>query len=117
KIANEEGFAYQRAVGATLEGWARVTQGRPADAIVCLRDGLAGYAATGTALARPASTALLAHATAMTGQVAEGLELVAGGMADADRTSPPFHLVQLHRTRGDLLLSRADAERPSPQAG
>jgi tetratricopeptide (TPR) repeat protein len=116
KLAHEEGFAYQRAVGATLEGWARVMQGRPADAIVCLRDGLAGYAATGTALARPASTALLAHATAMTGQVAEGLELVAEGMADAERTCQRFHLVQLYMTRGDLLLWGGDAEKAGPEA-
>ena len=91
-------------------------QGRPAEAIVCLRDGLAGYAATGTALARPASTALLAHATAMTGRVAEGLELVAEGMADAERTTQRFHLVQLNMTRGDLLLWGGDPETAGPEA-
>src|SRR5262249_60629540 len=67
KIANDEGFAYQRAVAATLEGWARVMQGRPADAIVCMRDGLAGYATTRTALGRPACMTLLPHGAALTG--------------------------------------------------
>src|SRR5262249_60324489 len=58
----------------------------------------------GRAVCRPAGCGLLAHATGMTGRVAEGLELVAEGMADAERTNQRFHLVQLHLTRGDLLL-------------
>src|SRR5262249_55396131 len=115
-ISGEEGFAYQRAVCATLEGWARVLQGRPDDAIARLRDGLAGYAATGTAVARPASTALPAHATAMRGRVPEGLELVAEGMADAERTNQRFHLVQLHLTRGDLLLWGAEPQPAEAEA-
>src|SRR5262249_61550080 len=104
----QAGSAPQPAVGAPPEGWAPVLQGRPEAAIVRLPDGLARYAATGTAVARPASTALLAHATAMTGRVPEGLELVAEGMADAERTNQRFHLVQLLLTRGDLLLWGAE---------
>ncbi len=107
-ISDEEGFAYQRAVGATLEGWACLLQGRPDDAIARLRDSLAGYEATGAAVARPGTIALLAHATGMTGRVAEGLALVAEGMADAERTSQRFHLIQLNLTRGDLLLWGTD---------
>jgi tetratricopeptide (TPR) repeat protein len=107
-ISDEEGFAYQRAVGATLNGWACLIQGRPDDAIARLRDSLAGYEATGAAVSRPATVALLAHATGMTGRVAEGLELVAQGMADAERTNQRFHLIPLNLTRGDLLLWGAD---------
>src|SRR5262249_59819118 len=61
-ISTEEGFAYQRAVGASLQGWAAVLQGRPDDAIAHLHDSLAGYRATGAALARPGLFALLAQA-------------------------------------------------------
>jgi hypothetical protein len=67
-------------------------------------------------VARPASTALLALATAMTGRVAEGLELVAEGMADAERTNQRFQLVQLNLTRGDLLLWGADSEAEAAEA-
>ena len=68
-ISNDEGFAYQRAVGALLEGWALLMRGRPDDAIGRLRESLAGHEATGTALARPSILALLAHATGMAGRI------------------------------------------------
>jgi hypothetical protein len=81
-----------------------VLQGRPDDAMARLREALAGYEATGAAVARPGVFALLAYATAMTGRVDEGLEHVADGMDDAERTSQRFHLIQLNLARGDLLL-------------
>jgi predicted ATPase len=103
-LAAEEGFAYQRAVGACLRGWASVLQGRPDDAIVHLRDSLAGYRATGAALARPVVYALLGNASAMAGRPEEGLAHVAEGMSDATRTGQLFHLIELNLTRGDLLI-------------
>jgi len=113
-ISGAEGFAYHRAVGATVEGWALVTLGRPEEAIERFREGLAGYEATGAAVTRPSVVALLAYALAMTGRVDEGLEQVAQGLDEAERTQQRLHLVQLNLTRGDLLLlggrSRADAE-------
>jgi predicted ATPase len=113
-ISNAEGFAYHRAVGATVEGWALVTLGRPEDAIARLREGLAGYEATGAAVTRPSVLALLAYALAMTGRMDEGLEQVAQGLDEAERTHQRLHLVQLNLTRGDLLLlggrPKADAE-------
>src|SRR5262249_18369592 len=56
------------------------------------------------ALARPAVFALLAHATAMTGRLHEGFGHLDEGMSDAERTGQRLHLVQLHMTRGDLLI-------------
>ena len=108
-ISNDEGFAYQRAVGALLEGWAMLMRGRPDDAIGRLRESLAGHEATGTALARPGVLALLAHATGMAGRLDEALEYVTAGIDDAERTGQRIHLVQLHSTRGDLLLWGGDA--------
>src|SRR5262249_25684644 len=107
-LAAEEGFAYQRAVGACLRGWASVLRGRPDDAIVDLRASLAGYRATGAALARPLVYALLGNAAAMAGRLEEGLAHVAEGMSDATRTGQPFHLIQLNLTRGDLLFWSGD---------
>ena len=107
-ISAEEGFAYQRAVCASLRGWASVLQGRPDDAIVHLRDALAGYRATGAALARPGVYSLLANAAGMAGRLEEALGHVAEGMSDAERTGQSFHLVQLNLTRGDLLVWSGD---------
>jgi tetratricopeptide (TPR) repeat protein len=104
EISRQEGFAYQRAIGASLEGWASLTIGRPEEAITLLEESLAGYEATGAAVARPGILALLALATAMRGDVKEGLRLVAQGLAEAERTAQQLHLVQLYVTRGDLLL-------------
>jgi tetratricopeptide (TPR) repeat protein len=115
-ISGEEGFAYQHAVGALLTGWAFVLQMRPDDAILLLREALAGYEATGAALARPAAYALLAYAAAMRGRVDEGLEHVAEGMADVERTGQRFQLVQLNLARGDLLLWGGKGENPAAEA-
>jgi len=112
-LAAEEGFAYQRAVGACLRGWASVLQGRPDDAIVHLSDSLAGYRATGAALARPVVYALLGNASAMAGRPEEGLAHVAEGMSDATRTGQLFHLIQLNLTRGDLLIWSGDPAGPA----
>jgi tetratricopeptide (TPR) repeat protein len=107
-IGRAEGFAYQLAIGATLEGWALVQQGRPDDALARLRAGLDGYQATGAGVARPGVLGLLAYATAMTGGVDGGLALIAEGMEEAERTHQRLHLVQLHQARGDLLGWRGD---------
>ena len=84
-----------------LEGWACCMQGRPDDAIARLREALAGYEATGAAVARPSVRGLLAHAPAMTGRVDE-----------ASSTSP-----QGHRRRGadEPALPPGPAE-PRPAA-
>src|SRR5262249_22660211 len=107
-ISTQEGFAYQRAVGALMEGWALLLQGRPGDAIVRLREALAGHEATGAGIARPGILALLARATGMSGQVDEGLRLVDAGRDDAEQTEQLLHVVQLNVTRGDLLLWRGE---------
>ena len=76
-----EGFAYQRAVGALLEGLgARCMQGRPDDAIARLRESLAGYEATGAAAGaaeRPSRCS--PTPPAMAGRMDEGLGHVAAG--------------------------------------
>src|SRR5262249_31753767 len=112
-LAAEEGFAYQRAVGACLRGWASVLQGRPDDAIVHLTDSLSGYRATGAALPRPVVYALLWNASAMARRPEEGPTSVAEGMSSVTRTGQLSHLMQLRLTRGDLLIWSGDPAGPA----
>jgi class 3 adenylate cyclase/tetratricopeptide (TPR) repeat protein len=107
-IASREGFAYQLALGASLEGWALVMLGKPNDAIARLRVGLEGYQATGAAIGRPGFLNLLAYATAMTGRIDDGLACIEEGIEDAERTRQPLCLVLLAQSRGDLLGWRGD---------
>jgi len=102
-IGRQQGFAYQLAIGASLEGWALTMQGQPGDAVVRLRAGLEGCEASGALVGRPAMLATLAYATAMTGRIDDGLACIEEGIEDADRTRQPLYLVNLHQARGDLL--------------
>ena len=102
-IGRQEGFAFQLALGASLEGWALVMLGQPDDAIARLRAGLEGYQTTGAMIGRPGILSILGYATAMTGRRDDGLACIDEGIEDAERTNQPLYLVLLQLARGDLL--------------
>jgi serine/threonine protein kinase/predicted ATPase len=104
-LSNEQGFALLRHGGAILHGWALAEQGRAAEGIHQIRQGLAGWQATGALSHRPYHLALLAESLARDGQVREGLSTLAEALALCTATSERFLEAELHRLRGELLLA------------
>jgi predicted ATPase len=104
-LCTEQGFAYYLAWGTTMQGWARVVQGRGEVGIAQTRQGLAALQATGAALRLPYYFALLAEACGQTGQAAEGLALLAEALAH--KTGETWMEAELYRLKGELLLSLA----------
>jgi class 3 adenylate cyclase/predicted ATPase len=104
-LCTEQGFAYYLAWGTTMQGWVQVAQGQREDGLAQMRHGLAALRATGAALRLPYYLALLAGACGQTGQAAEGLTLLAEALAQAHKTGECWPEAELHRLKGELLLS------------
>jgi predicted ATPase len=88
-----------------MQGWAQVAQGQDVEGLAQMRHGLAALRATGASLRLPYYLALLAEACGRTGQVAEGLTLLAEALAQAHKAGESWTEAELHRLKGELLLS------------
>ena len=73
-------------------------------------EGLAGWAATGTATYQTYHLALLAEALGRGGQTEEGLGVLADALARMHDSGEGFHGSELHRLRGELLLRQGADE-------
>jgi predicted ATPase len=105
-LAHEQGFTLWLAMGTILRGWALAVQGQPAEGMAQLRQGLAAYRATGTAVAQSYWLALLAEASREGGQAEEGLHVLAEALAAVRHSGERCYEAELYRLRGELLLAR-----------
>jgi predicted ATPase len=86
-----------------MRGWALAAQRGAEEGIAAMRQGLAARRDQGIELARPWYLALLAAAYEGTGQVEEGMSVLAEASTLSDRG---FYEPELHRLEGMLLLKR-----------
>jgi predicted ATPase len=103
-LSREQGFLFRVAWGTLLQGWALIEQGRGEQGIAQMRQGLAAWQATGTALARPQCLALLAEACGKVGQIEEGLSALVEALAAVDKTGERVYEAELYRLKGELVL-------------
>jgi len=109
-LATDYGFAMFTAMGALLRSWAVAAQGRLQDGIAQMRQGLAAWGATGAALWQPYWLTLLAEICGKTGQVKEGLRLLAEAMATSKKTGEQWYEAELYRLKGELTLEQWKVE-------
>jgi predicted ATPase len=112
-LSSEQSFALLLPGGMILRGWALAEQGETGEGIDQMREGLAGWQATGALSHRPYHLALLAEALAREGQAGEGLTALTEALALATASGERFLEAELHRLRGELLLA---ADRAGPMA-
>jgi predicted ATPase len=112
-ISVEHGFSFWRADGMKLLGWALAMQGRHAEGLGLLREGLGAYRATGALTGVPYDLALLAEVCGRGGMIEEGFAALAEGLAIVDRTGERNHEAELHRLEGELRLMH---EEPAEEA-
>src|SRR5262249_35116760 len=91
-------------------GWCLAEQGRTAEGINQMRQGLAGWQATGALSHRPYQLALLAEALAREGQIQDGLAALDEAVALCTTSGERFLEAELHRLRGELLLRCVEAD-------
>jgi predicted ATPase len=103
-LANEHIFPFLGAHATTLRGWALVQQGCGEEGIDAVRRGIDADRRTGADLEDSHWLALLAEACGRTGNVAEGLRVVAEALAHVARTGIIYYEAELHRLDGELRL-------------
>jgi predicted ATPase len=103
ELCREQDFALLLAGGKVLHGWSLAEEGRTAEGIAQMREGLAAWHATGALSHRPYQLALLTGALGKEGRVEEGLAALAEARALSAATEEYFCEAELHRLRGELL--------------
>jgi predicted ATPase len=103
-LAREQGFPVWVAWGTILRGWALTEQGQNEEGIAQIRQGLAAWRATGSAVWWPYFLGLLAEAYKKVGQPKEGLEVLAEALATVDKTGERYWEAELYRLKGTLTL-------------
>jgi predicted ATPase len=112
-VSEEQGFSFWRADGMKLLGWALAMQGRQAEGLVHLREGLSAYRGTGALSGVPYDLALFAEVCGRAGLVEEGLAALGEALGIVDRTGERNYEAELHRLQGELRLRHEEpAEEP-----
>jgi len=115
-LATEHGFARNVALGVLFRGMALAAQGQNATGLAQMRQGLAAYRVTGSAVGMSGHLAQLAEAYMQVGQVDEGMHLLAEALAMVDTTGERHTEAELHRLHGELLLRQAVPDAPQAEA-
>jgi predicted ATPase len=113
ELASEQGFALLLQGGLILRGWSLAEQGRAGEGIGKMRQGLAGWQATGALSHRPYQLALLGQALAREDQARDGFTALDEALALSAASGERFLEAELHRLRGELLLTRAEVGSPA----
>jgi predicted ATPase len=110
-LATAQEFPLMVGYGTLWQGWAFAMQGRGTEGMVLLHRGLAAVMAAGVMLARPYCLVMLADVTGHTGQIEDGLRLLAEALTVLKANGQGDRLAEAYRLRGILLLRQ-----PTPDA-
>jgi predicted ATPase len=109
-LTAEHGFAHWHATATILHGWALATRDGLDAGIGKMRHGLAAKKATGARLKIPFYLGLMADLYGRAGHSEEALDLVENALARVEATGERWFEAELHRIRGELLLSSGTAK-------
>jgi DNA-binding winged helix-turn-helix (wHTH) protein/predicted ATPase len=110
-LATAQGVPVHAALGTFWRGWALAMQGQGEAGLAQMHQGFAAILAMGTELVRPFCLIPLAEAAGHTGQVGEGLRLLAEALTAIEASGQRSLLPEAYRLQGAFLLRQADAVR------
>jgi predicted ATPase len=110
-LAMEQGFEYWLPLGLCRRGWALTELGQIEDGKAQLQRGIAAMKGKMLKRGLPQHLAHLAQAYAKAGSTMEGLAL----LAEAFENLEPWYESELHRLKGELLLSLPEACQPDAE--
>jgi predicted ATPase len=105
-LCQEQDFHFMRLVISTLRGGRLAQQGAVEQAIADIQQGIAVHRASGVGFSVPVFFCFLADALLSIKEAAPGLDAVAQGLAAAQQSGEPRVDAELHRLRGELLLTQ-----------
>ena len=103
-LATAHGFPSFVAHGTCWHGWALAMQDQGETGMAQIHQGMAAVLATGETVSQPLHLVLLVEAVGRTGQVEEGLRLLAEAMAAFEASGRGDLLAETYRLQGELLL-------------
>jgi serine/threonine protein kinase/predicted ATPase len=115
-LAEEQAFPVWFAAGTVLAGWAETQLGDRGAGTVRIRQGITAWLDSGAAMMHPYFLGLLAEVLSADGQVDEGLEILARALKLVETTGERYYEAELHRLRGELLLSAAGPDDRTAEA-
>lgn len=104
-VSAEHGYPLFHGMSAIIQGWAMTEQGRLADGIAQMRQGVTTYRATGAELGVPYYLAQLATFCARTGQIDEAVALDREALAILAQTGEGWFEPSVRMLHGETLLS------------
>ncbi len=104
-LADEQGFTWSSAQGRFCRSWALTEQGLGVEGVAQMRQSLTAWRATGAEVGVTLVLTKLAEACGQVGQAEEGLTVLSEARALVDKTKEGWWEAELHRLRGELLLS------------
>lgn len=113
-LCSKHGFAQRLAQSTMVRGWALAAQGRSAEGIAQIRQGLVAGRETGATLGESFYMMLLAEAYRNKGQLDEGLRVVAEALECADQHGTYGHMFELLQLKGEFLVLQAGDRASAP---
>jgi class 3 adenylate cyclase/predicted ATPase len=115
-LATEQGFPLWVALGTSLRGWALALQGQGAEGIAQIRQGIAAWRATGTALVVPYLHTILADVCDRLGRTDDGLQALAEAHTLVEQHEERCWEAEVSRLRGVLLLRQPGTPQAEAEA-
>jgi tetratricopeptide (TPR) repeat protein len=115
-ISRENEFEMWTGYTLLLRGRALAEQGRHAEGIELIREGIHLYRKGGNELEYPLFAALLGEVFLMADRIEDGLAIVDDGLDQAECNGIRVHEPELHRLKGELLLKNGDSSDESRAA-
>jgi predicted ATPase len=115
-LATEQGFPQWVAQGTSLRGWALAMQGQGAEGMAQVRQGIAAFRTTGSALAVPYFCTMLAEVCAHLGQTEDGLQALAEAHTLVEQHEERYWEAEISRLWGVLLLRQPGTPQAEAEA-
>ena len=112
-LSTEQGLTFWRVEGVDLRGCALVAQGHGEEGLSQIREGIAGWRATGAQAYGTSFLLRLSHACGQVGRTEEGLTVLAEAFALVDKLEEHYAEAELYRLKGELTL-QSQVESPKP---
>jgi adenylate cyclase len=115
-LSAEHGFTHWLAQATITRGWAMAERGHGEEGIAQIQEGLAAFRAIGNEALRPHALCLLAEACKETGRFDDGLNALTEAMAAAEEHGIRHYEAEMHRLKGELLLSQDHSKAKEAQS-